>query len=824
MGKKSLLLLVWSFISVSLSPAAIYQVTTTAFTGAGSITQALINANASAGKDTIYFSIPGAGPHTIIMANELNFTQDIHIDATTQTGYNPLLPKPVVELRNSPAMGILINGLGTQGSEIIGLAVNNCGAMGILLNAPNNIVKGCYIGIGLDGVSDNGNGASGIEFSAVAVSGNIIGGTTPAERNVISGNGGHGINVTASSGNYFIGNYIGINAAGTAAIPNGANGIQLSNNCVNNRIGGASADSANFIGGNNHGIEINGSSSNYIRGNVIGLQTDKTSALGNLGHGILIINANNNTIGGTGAATGNVIASNGSLGINVFGSSNTIIRSNIIGTSANTQIARGNSSHGIQLENAPNTIIGGINYSEGNVISGSVGGAGINFEGAGSKKTIIKGNYIGTDNTGTMALGNFLIGIILKSDSCTIGGVPNGEGNVIADTRLFCGLLIANANANIVQGNFIGVGSDGTTPLPNETDGINISVEDPGQSASNNIVQFNTIAYNTVHGINVGSALNNFNSTNELNNDLRFNSIYCNQQLGISLALGSPATRGNNGKTAPAINNALSTSTRVVGLANGLLATDMVDIYEMSDCINCDLNPQGKRYITTVFPDANGDWSYDITSPVAGTIIAMATDAQRNSSQFSLCFTPCEARAGIEGPTEYTAMLEMNQPLTITLNSNSSFSNLTPEPGRIFWSINAADTIAPALVSNSTPVSLTFQPGTGGTSYSTGLYTIYLIARQSGCLDTTQIRINVFFIPNMITPNGDQQNDRWEVGNSPGQFDAKIFNRWGDLVYSKSDYTNEWDGTGLGDGVYYYLLEDKIQSGKSYKGWVEILK
>jgi gliding motility-associated-like protein len=99
-----------------------------------------------------------------------------------------------------------------------------------------------------------------------------------------------------------------------------------------------------------------------------------------------------------------------------------------------------------------------------------------------------------------------------------------------------------------------------------------------------------------------------------------------------------------------------------------------------------------------------------------------------------------------------------------------------------------------------------------------------LIAAQSGCRDTIEVKLNLFFVPNMITPNGDQLNDQWEVGNAPGQFDAKIYNRWGDLVYSKSDYTNEWNGAGLNDGVYYYLLEDKVQKGKSYKGWVEIMK
>ncbi len=821
MKKTSLKTATYSFVVMLLllplinSKGAIYQVTTTAFTGPGSISQAVTNANGNPGKDSIYFSIAGAAPFTIIMNPELVLNGDILIDGTTQTGYNPLIPVPVIQLRNSPAMAFIVNG---GASEIRALGINNC-ALGIVYNTPNNKLKGCYIGLGLDGVTDSGNNGHGIIINPTST-GNIIGGTTLAERNIISGNNnGHAIIVTASSGNYIIGNYLGTNAAGSAAVANSFMGVQMDNSS-NNTIGGASLDSSNLISGNGQtAIQIIGGNFNRILGNTIGLQADKSSALGNSGSGIYLNNTNFTQIGGIGALSGNIISSNNSIGINIENSRSTSIKSNIIGTSQNTQLARGNMANGIQLTNSRQTIIGGDHLTEGNIISCS-SGAGINFEGGGSNKTIVKGNYIGTDNTGTLALGNNVIGVILKSDSCTIGGPILGEGNVIVDSKIFCGLLIADASANTVIGNSIGIGADGSTAIPNKTDGINISVETNGKFCSNNIVQFNTIAFNNDHGINVGKALNNNINNNERNNDLRFNSIYCNIKLGISLNLTNPADQGNNGKVAPIINNALSTSNKVVGLANGLLPTDAVDIYEMTDCINCDLNPQGKRYITTVFPDAAGNWSYDQGSPITGTLIATATDVLRNTSQFSLCFTPCKAIAKVD-PTEVSVQLEMNKTIPVTLVSSSIFSTLTTEPGKLFWSIGTADTTAPYLFSKAPSVTLDFVLGG---NFGPGNYEIYLIAQQSGCKDTTTVKIKVFFIPNVITPNGDQFNDRWVVGNGPGQFDAKIYNRWGDLVYSKSDYSDEWDGTGLGDGVYYYSLEDKTESKKLYKGWIQIVK
>ena len=839
-----LILIVFFLFTYSISNGTVYQVTTTTFTGLGSISQAVANANANPGKDTIYFSIPGTGPHTIIMASDFNITQAILIDGTSQTGYNPLAPKPVIEFRNSPAMAFNISG---GSSDIRALAINNCGAMGIYYITSNNKITGCYIGINLDGITDNGNGAAGLSFNNS--SGNIIGGATVAERNIISGNNNHGIQFSTCSNNYIIGNYIGTTSTGLGICGNALEGINfnsLSNSVSNNnKIGGLTIDSANVIGGNGlHGIElVTNCSNNFIVGNYIGLAVNLTTNIENLTHGVLLLNnsnsnkvysnficnnngigivinnSNNNFIGNTGRRYRNVISGQGSHGIDMSNSSSTIIKSNFIGIGVNGLTAMGNGSLGINVYRCPGTIIGGVHSTEGNIISSnSIHGIEIGDGPIFSKKCIVKGNYIGTDSTGKGNFGNSVIGLVIKSDSCTIGSVIAEEANIIGGSGL-AGLLIANSNGNNVQGNLIGLGSD-LSPIPNDGDGLIIAIENAGNTSSNNIVNYNTIAYNTGNGINVGKSLNGHINSNERNNDLRFNSIYCNVQLGISLNLTNAADQGNNGKIAPIINNALSTSTKVVGLANGLLPTDAIDIYEMTDCINCDQNPQGKIFVATVFPDASGNWSYDQGSPITGTLIATATDALRNTSQFSLCFTPCKAVAKVN-PSEVSVQLEMNKTIPVTLVSSSVFSTLTTEPGKQFWSIGIPDTTGPYLISKATNVTVDFMLGG---AFGPGVYNIFLIAQQSGCKDTTQVKINVFFIPNIITPNGDQLNDQWVVGNGPGQFDAKIYNRWGDLVYSKSDYSNEWDGSGLGDGVYYYSLDDKTDSKKSYKGWVQIIK
>lgn len=84
---------------------------------------------------------------------------------------------------------------------------------------------------------------------------------------------------------------------------------------------------------------------------------------------------------------------------------------------------------------------------------------------------------------------------------------------------------------------------------------------------------------------------------------------------------------------------------------------------------------------------------------------------------------------------------------------------------------------------------------------------------------------NALFIPNIITPNNDGKNDRFEIRNLsfyPGT-QLQVFNRWGQQVYSSADYRGDWQAPALSQGTYYYQLSTRIRP-KVYKGWVEVVK
>ena len=809
-------------ISLNYAYSTTYIVTTNADAGAGSLRAAITSANASSGKDTITFNILSAGTYTITLSSgALNITDDVVIDATTQPGYNVAIPKPMIELTGSGAMAFNISA-GTSGSVIKGFAIGGSAAMGINITTSGNVIQGCYIGLDSSGASLPNN-ASGIQINNAT--GNIIGGSTPAQRNVISANKAHGISITAGSKGFIIGNYIGTDITGLIVRPNLANGINMTTSSAKNKIGGITSDSMNIISGNNqHGIEIDNSIGNMVQGNIIGLGLNGATATGNKIHGILVNASDSTLVGGNIRGARNIVSSNQSIGININQSKRVVIKNNFVGVDITGTQARGNQSNSIQVLDSRETVIGGFHSTEGNIISASVTGAGINLDHSSSttnsNKCIIKGNYIGTDSAGKVPMGNFVIGAIVKCDSSIVGGTLPGEGNIIADTKLLCGLLLAGSSYNTVTGNIIGASVD-TLNLGNKQDGINISVEaSSNQKAINNIIQHNIIAFNKYNGINVGRTLGNsphYKNKIETSNNLRFNSIFCNDSLGIFLNLTDPTDWGNNGKTAPQINSAKSTGTVLYGIPNGLLTTDSIDIYEMASCSNCASNPQGKTYVATVSVDNLGNWSYN--HPDDGKIyIAMATDASGNSSQFSLCFTPCAVTASAASSQSIINLLTDH---SVSLTSTVTVSNLNPIPAKYYWIANSTDTsLAFAKTQNA---SLSINPHTG--TSANGDIKVYLIATQAGCIDTlAPLIIKFYFVPNLVTPNGDNLNDKFEVAKSGDLFNVEIYNRWGEKVFAKEGYTNEWDLASVKDGLYFYYLNDKSGQLTNYKGWVEVVK
>jgi hypothetical protein len=175
--------------------------------------------------------------------------------------------------------------------------------------ATGNKVQGNLIGTDFSGKVSVGN--AGVGIGIANASSNLIGGTTAAARNLISGNGLSGIDILAFGGsavqNQVQGNYIGTDITGTAAVGNGGDGVAITGGS-NNTIGG-SALARNIISGNfTQGVGIDAGVGNIVRGNYIGTDVTGSVALGNGSDGVILFDpASNNTIGGTTFEARNII-------------------------------------------------------------------------------------------------------------------------------------------------------------------------------------------------------------------------------------------------------------------------------------------------------------------------------------------------------------------------------------------------------------------------------------------------------------------------------------------------------------------------------------
>jgi hypothetical protein len=409
-----------------LSPANTFIVTNVNDSGAGSLRQAILDANANPGTDLITFNI-GSGLQTIAPASLLpDITDPVVIDGTSQPGFAGV---PIIELsgvnQSNPINQGLIS-IQAGNSTLRGLIINHCGSFGILLatNGGNHI-EGNFIGLDAAGAATTNSNGNGITISSSA--NNVIGGTTAHSGNVISGVRGHGISIFGNSnGNVIQGNYIGTNAAGTSALANSNSGINLGSS--NNTVGGTTLAARNVISGNrDNGINLqgNGVSGNLIQGNYIGTDATGTSAIPNVTYGIAIFDINNNnTIGGTTPGAGNVVSGNG-WGISIASGSSgspsgNVVQGNYVGVTADGSAALSNRVEGVRLGGAINTIVGGATPGSGNIIAfngpTAETGVGTGVEVLGGSNNSIRGNSI---------FSNGRLGIDLDGNGVT----PNDTGD-----------------------------------------------------------------------------------------------------------------------------------------------------------------------------------------------------------------------------------------------------------------------------------------------------------------------------------------------------------------------------------------------------------
>lgn len=334
-----------------------------AATGAGTCTlrDALTWSGANPGPETIHFAIPGPGVHTISPTSALPPIGDLILDATTQPGY---AGQPLIELSGVSA------GSGTQGffvndgsAAIRGFVINRFEGDGILLQAPaaNSVIQANWIGTTATGIAAASNGTGGIRLESTA--GNTVGGGATGLRNVISGNGGYGILLRFSPRNRVLGNYIGVDRTGAAA-------------------------------------------------------------LGNAGIGVSIAEASDNEIGDLtsvpGTPPGNVVSGNHGEGMQVFvfsgsATSRSFVKGNLIGTNAAGTAALGNGAAGVLLRGSADCVIGGSTPGGRNIISGNRVGVEIGILSlVPTRRNVVSDNFIGTDVSGSLPIPNQTCGVLLS--------------------------------------------------------------------------------------------------------------------------------------------------------------------------------------------------------------------------------------------------------------------------------------------------------------------------------------------------------------------------------------------------------------------------
>jgi len=417
-----------------------------------------------------------------------------------------------------------------------------------------------------------------------------------------------------------------------------------------------------------------------------------------------------------------------------------VIRGCFIGTDPTGTVAEGNSGFGIFVR-SPNNTVGGPNPSDRNVISGNATafplGANVRLEsdfGAVVNGSVVEGNYIGTNASGTAALGGPNGVALWGGSNVTIGGTATGAGNLISGNA-FLGIdfqypgCTNTVASNVIQGNLIGVDATGTQPIPNGQHGIHLGcpthdtlIGGTAQGAGN-LIANNGVAPTTGLGILLDSNAGTGNA-------IRANLIYGNSGLGIGLGsvivLPNDTGDGDAGPNAlqnfPIISSATpgAGDTHITGALHSTPSTSFdLDFYSNAACVPFPHDfLEGHVYLGSgvVVTDGSGTGLFDLTVPVqigAGEhVTATATDPAGNTSEISqrLPFTIAPASGPPAGGTSTTIQgTDFATGATVTIGGSPASNVVVNNSTRI--TINA-----PALPAGSlSDVTVTNTDGSNGT-------------------------------------------------------------------------------------------------------------
>jgi len=388
---------------------------------------------------------------------------------------------------------------------------------------------------------------------------------------------------------------------------------------------------ANVISGNKrHGIELDtGADKNIITGNAIGTDVDRAQSIPNLQNGVRVgVGTTRNLIGGDAQGMGNVIAGNADAGIKIFQADKTLVLGNFIGT---------NEAGAMGLANVTGIIIDGGKKNEigapgvGNIISGNVGGGVLITL---SEKNEVVGNLIGTQPDGITPRGNTGAGVrIFTASKNTVGGKNEGDGNVIAANEIGVAIDGPATTKNEIKGNFIGVDREVEAEDLGNLIGVVFLNDASVNTLADNVIIGNGAASGLVGGVIVLSGTKNA----ILRNRIEGNDGQSIDLGGDGLSpndLGDADTGGNDLQNAPQLTTAthLAGKTTVQGTLSSTAKTSFtVELFFSETCTPAAPAAEvvlGKKYRTKTGVDGKGQFAFKVNGPPPGPFVTAAATAK----------------------------------------------------------------------------------------------------------------------------------------------------------------------------------------------------